>query len=131
MLKEIPVNQLRKGMFLNKLCGSWLKHPFWKQAFLLEKNADIQSIVNSGIKSVVIDTSKGLDVEAKQEVKQTPKPNENEPVSADSYAAKNEHVCGMEQSQENLRPGKNRCGSNVSRSQNGQRSQARRCKTDC
>lgn len=78
MLKEIPVNQLRKGMFLSKLCGSWLKHPFWKQAFLLEKNADIQSIVNSGIKSVVIDTSKGLDVEAKQEVKQTPKPNENQ-----------------------------------------------------
>lgn len=67
MLKEIPSNQLRKGMFLHKLCGSWLDHPFWKSSFLLEDMKDILEITNSGIKSVIIDTSKGLDVEAEPE----------------------------------------------------------------
>lgn len=50
-------------MFLHKLCGSWLNHPFWKSSFLLEDLKDIREITNSGIKNVIIDTSKGLDVE--------------------------------------------------------------------
>lgn len=62
MQKEISVKQLRQGMYLSKLCGSWLKHPFWRSAFLLEKKEDIDAIVKSGIERVIIDISKGLDV---------------------------------------------------------------------
>ena len=35
MRKKISVSQLRIGMFLDELCGSWLDHPSWKSAFLL------------------------------------------------------------------------------------------------
>jgi putative nucleotidyltransferase with HDIG domain len=60
MLKKISASSLRPGMFLQALDGSWLEHPFWKRSFLL-CDEDIKKIVASGIKSVVIDTDKGLD----------------------------------------------------------------------
>jgi len=60
MLKNISVSSLRAGMFLQALDGSWLDHPFWKRSFLLCDD-DIGKIVASGIKSVMIDTDKGLD----------------------------------------------------------------------
>ena len=34
MLKTIDVDQLRPGMFIQRLHGSWLKHPFWRSSFL-------------------------------------------------------------------------------------------------
>jgi hypothetical protein len=36
MLKLINVQQLRLGMYVHKFEGSWLQHPFWRTAFLLE-----------------------------------------------------------------------------------------------
>lgn len=80
MLKEIPVSQLRKGMYLNKLCGSWLSHPFWKQSFVIDEVAKINAIKESGIKRVIIDTSKGLDVLA--EVKEKPATKPEAPKAA-------------------------------------------------
>ena len=62
MLKKISVSQLRPGMFLQELCGSWMDHPFWRNAFVLKDPADIRRIVESGIKEVIVDTDKGLDV---------------------------------------------------------------------
>ncbi|SEK56719.1 HDIG domain-containing protein [Atopomonas hussainii] len=64
MLKRISSSQLRQGMFLHELCGSWMEHPFWRSKFLLKDPKDIQRILDSGISEVWIDTSKGLDVEA-------------------------------------------------------------------
>ncbi|MBU3736192.1 MAG: DUF3391 domain-containing protein, partial [Methylobacterium sp.] len=63
MLKRIPVGQLRVGMFLHELCGSWMEHPFWRNQFLLEDPQDVQRILASSIREVWIDSSKGLDVE--------------------------------------------------------------------
>lgn len=63
MLKKIAVDQLRTGMYLHKLGGSWLKHPFWRSAFLLESQDDLRSVRESGIGEVWIDTAKGKDVE--------------------------------------------------------------------
>jgi putative nucleotidyltransferase with HDIG domain len=62
MLKKIAVEHLRKGMFLHELCGSWIEHPFWRSAFVLNDPKDISRLVDSGIKEVWIDTDKGLDV---------------------------------------------------------------------
>jgi putative nucleotidyltransferase with HDIG domain len=62
MLKKIPVNELREGMYLQGLCGPWMQHPFWRSKFIV-KGADIQLIAESGITEVMIDSDKGLDVE--------------------------------------------------------------------
>jgi HD-GYP domain-containing protein (c-di-GMP phosphodiesterase class II) len=62
MLKRIPVDQLRLGMHLHELCGSWMDHPFWRTRFILRDPADLERISLCAIREVWIDTSKGLDV---------------------------------------------------------------------
>ncbi|WP_374243178.1 HD-GYP domain-containing protein [Zoogloea sp.] len=61
MLKKIPVARLRPGMFIHEFCGDWMSHPFWRSRFLLEAEADLRRIVESGIAHVYIDTGRGLD----------------------------------------------------------------------
>ena len=62
MIKKIKVEQLRQGMFVQQLCGSWMDHPFWKKSFLLDTPADVVAIVKSKVTELYIDTQKGLDV---------------------------------------------------------------------
>jgi HD-GYP domain-containing protein (c-di-GMP phosphodiesterase class II) len=62
MLKKISVEQLRLGMHLQDFCGAWLDHPFWRTKFVLTDAKDIQLILESPIKEVWIDISKGLDI---------------------------------------------------------------------
>lgn len=62
MLKKIKVSQLRKGMYVNDLKCGWLNHPFALNRFKLENAADISKIVAAGVKTIEIDTNKGLDV---------------------------------------------------------------------
>jgi len=35
MLKKITTDQLRLGMHVHEVCGSWMEHPFWKSSFRL------------------------------------------------------------------------------------------------
>ena len=63
MLKRIAVQQLRPGMFIHELCGSWMEHPFWRLKFVLKEAADLERIRASGIQALWIDTARGLDVE--------------------------------------------------------------------
>ncbi len=63
MLKRIAVKDVRMGMFITELCGSWMEHPFFKTKFLLEDNLDLESLIKSGIKEVWINTDKGLDAD--------------------------------------------------------------------
>ena len=54
-------------MYLHKIGGSWLSHPFLRNSFLLEDPDDVRRIVEAGIDSVWIDESRGdalQDVEA-------------------------------------------------------------------
>lgn len=74
MLKKIKVTQLRPGMHLHALGGSWLDHPFWRNRFALDDPADIRRIRDSGITEVWIDLAKGLDV--------LPEPADDAPASA-------------------------------------------------
>src|SRR5512145_1468212 len=62
MLKKIRVSDVRAGMFVHEICGSWMEHPFWKKAFLLEENEDLKALKTCGVQEVWIDTDKGLDV---------------------------------------------------------------------
>ena len=61
MLRRIPTTELRLGMFITELCGSWIDHPFWKKRFLLQDERDLRRLLDSGVAEVVIDTTRGLD----------------------------------------------------------------------
>ena len=63
MLKRIAVSELRVGMYVDELCGSWMEHPFWRTRFALKDDGDVRRIVASGIQEVWIDTDKGLDAD--------------------------------------------------------------------
>lgn len=62
-LKTIRKDQIRAGMWIDKINGFWFFHPFWSAAFLLEHPDDVAALRRSRIPGVVIDTAKGLDVE--------------------------------------------------------------------
>ena len=64
MLKKIKVNDVRLGMYLQEVCGSWMDHPFWKRSFKLTEDKDLDTLKNCGVDEIWIDTSKGLDVDA-------------------------------------------------------------------
>lgn len=78
MLKIVSTKQVRLGMFIQELKGSWIDHPFWKKAFKLEDPSDLKKLQASVIKEIVIDTSKGLDIAELDEVVKSPTPPENE-----------------------------------------------------
>ncbi len=61
MLKKIPVERLRPGMYVHELCGDWMSHPFWRSSFALRRDSDVQRILDAGIREVYIDTGRGLD----------------------------------------------------------------------
>jgi putative nucleotidyltransferase with HDIG domain len=62
MLKRIPVDQVRLGMYIQRLEGSWLSHPFWKTRFVLTAQADLDALQESDVPYCWIDISKGADV---------------------------------------------------------------------
>lgn len=64
MLKKIHVSNLKQGMFLQEICGSWMDHPFWKKSFTLTDPKDIKTLQECGIHEIWIDTDKGLDVDS-------------------------------------------------------------------
>ena len=64
MLKKINVQDIKLGMYLQEICGSWMDHPFWKKSFELTDPGDLKTLTECGIKEVWIDTEKGLDVES-------------------------------------------------------------------
>lgn len=85
MIKRINTTELRTGMFIQKLGGSWLQHPFMRGSFLLTEPNDIKRILDAGIKDVWIDIDKGLDTESS-----TPSPEEtsSEPSSEEASSSK-------------------------------------------
>lgn len=68
MLKRISPDQVEMGMFIHKLEGSWLKHPFWRAKFLLEDSDTLYDLREAEIDAVVIDVGKGRDVAAARAV---------------------------------------------------------------
>jgi putative nucleotidyltransferase with HDIG domain len=63
VLKTVPIQQLRVGMFLHQVAGSWMDHPFWRSRFVLRGDGDLEKLRDNGIREVVIDTERGLDIE--------------------------------------------------------------------
>src|SRR6476646_1983441 len=63
MLKKVDSSQLKVGMYIHDLSCDWMTHPFVRNRFLLTAEAEIRKIVDAGIHDVVIDSSRGLDVQ--------------------------------------------------------------------
>jgi putative nucleotidyltransferase with HDIG domain len=63
MLKKVDSSQLKVGMFIHDLSCDWMTHPFVRNRFLLSDEEEIRKIIRAGIHDVVIDASKGLDVQ--------------------------------------------------------------------
>lgn len=63
MLKKVDSSQLKVGMYIHDLSCDWMTHPFVRNRFKLTTDDEIRKILNAGIHDVVIDVSKGLDVE--------------------------------------------------------------------
>lgn len=63
MLKTISTKQVRLGMHIHELKGAWVNHPFWKSKFIIDSPKDLARLQASIVKEVVIDVSKGLDIE--------------------------------------------------------------------
>jgi putative nucleotidyltransferase with HDIG domain len=62
MIKRIAVKDLKLGMFVQELHGSWIKHPFWKTKFLLEAPGDLALLQTCGIGEISIDLSRSVGI---------------------------------------------------------------------
>lgn len=81
MIRRIPVAELKLGMFVQELHGSWIKHPFWKTKFLLENPEDLALLRTCGIREISIDESRSVVRKPSSEIKPTPK---SAPLSVDT-----------------------------------------------
>ncbi|HEY1044109.1 MAG TPA: HD-GYP domain-containing protein [Telluria sp.] len=63
MLKKVDSSQLRVGMYIHDLNAGWMSHPFARNRFLICSEDEIRKMVQHGIREVVIDASRGLDVQ--------------------------------------------------------------------
>ena len=62
MLKKVDSSQLRVGMFIHDLDCGWMDHPFLRNRFAITSEDEIRKILASGIRSVTIDCTRGLDL---------------------------------------------------------------------
>ena len=92
MIRRIASTDLRLGMYIQKLGGSWLKHPFFRSSFLLTNSEDIKSILEAGITDVWIDEEKGDALQ--NTVTLTPSPPQESPENPieTSQATENQSV---------------------------------------
>lgn len=63
MLKTIRIGQLRPGMYVQRLHGPWLQHPYWRSSFLASER-DVERLLASSVDTLEIDTARGVDTEA-------------------------------------------------------------------
>lgn len=62
MIKPVPIDRARPGMWFHRLGGAGFHHAFVKRGFLLEAR-DIEVLAEGGVEELLIDTEKGLDIE--------------------------------------------------------------------
>ncbi len=63
MTKRIPISQLRLGMYVVGLDKSWWQTPFLSHKWTVQSDDDIQKLVDLDVHEVVIDPTRGCDVE--------------------------------------------------------------------
>ena len=63
-IKKIPIELARCGMFVHELDISWFDTPFFKHTGKIETLQQIKALKEVGVKTLVIDLGKGLDVQS-------------------------------------------------------------------
>lgn len=71
MLRRVRTDQIELGMFIHKLEGSWFSHSFWKSRFLLDDVELLESLRDSVVPGVIIDTERGIDLSVTPAAPQT------------------------------------------------------------
>jgi putative nucleotidyltransferase with HDIG domain len=71
MIKKISIQEVTTGMWIERLPGSWIERPFWRQSFLLTELKDLDLIRKSGISALWINTDRGRDVTPPKVVQET------------------------------------------------------------
>ena len=61
-MPKINVRDVKLGMYIQEICGSWMDSPFWNKSFKLTNPKDLKKLTECCIDEVWIDTEKGLDV---------------------------------------------------------------------
>ncbi|AVR98962.1 HD-GYP domain-containing protein [Pseudoduganella armeniaca] len=84
MLKKVDASQLKVGMYIHDLSCDWIDHPFVRSRFAISSEAEIRKIHQAGIRQVVIDAARGLDVQ-------------DAPTLQEAQAAIEEEVVGIAQ----------------------------------
>jgi HD-GYP domain-containing protein (c-di-GMP phosphodiesterase class II) len=64
MIRKVSVQQLKPGMYVNHIPLNWFAHPFWRTSFTIRSDRDIDRLLEAGVSDVLIDTSRGLDVDS-------------------------------------------------------------------
>lgn len=59
MLQRIEPHSAELGMFIERLEGNWLTHPFWRRRFVISDADQLTALQTSAVKGVIIDTSRG------------------------------------------------------------------------
>jgi len=62
MRKRIEAHQAELGMYIVRLEGNWLSHPFWRARFLLEDETRLAKLRASEVDGVIIDIVRGRDI---------------------------------------------------------------------
>lgn len=60
--KQVPIYELRVGMYVAKLDLSWLRSPFLRRSFLIQQPSQIEKLIRAGVKAVEIDPARGIDI---------------------------------------------------------------------
>ncbi|HJV03034.1 MAG TPA: HD-GYP domain-containing protein [Burkholderiaceae bacterium] len=63
MLRRISVENVKTGMFIHEMCGSWLDIPFWTKSFLVSSEQLCVRVRASGVRDIIIDTARGADLD--------------------------------------------------------------------
>ncbi|MCK2118937.1 DUF3391 domain-containing protein, partial [Pseudomonas juntendi] len=79
-------------MYIHKLAGSWVRHPFWRGSFLLTEPQDLSAIRECGVGEVWVDLAKS---QVDPESPESPEPRAQ---SADPIAQSSECSTHSEES---------------------------------
>ncbi len=66
-IKQIPISELKPGMFVHKMDISWLQNPFLRNRRRINNNNDILLLKKAGAKILSIDLEKSIEIPAKQD----------------------------------------------------------------
>jgi putative nucleotidyltransferase with HDIG domain len=64
MIKKIPAERLRVGMYVHDINCGWLDHPFLLNQIAIRDEQVLRRVLRTGTRELYIDTERGLDVAA-------------------------------------------------------------------